>query len=90
MTRQDRSKSNADAATMMALSGLLLAGGGLLGLTAYVVPGLLGIVLVVLLFGIGGYVQYVVWGRWLAQSLAEEDQAAEAEPEIRTEIVEEG
>jgi hypothetical protein len=81
MTRRNSQKSNADAATMMALAGLLLAGGVLLGLTAFIIPGLLGIVMVVLLFGLGAMVQYIVWGRWMSQSVAETEEDADAKTE---------
>ena len=65
----DRSKSEADQRTLMALTLVVFAALLLLGLTALVVPALLGIVLVVggmLLFGSA---HYVLWGWWLPRFL---------------------
>ena len=60
-------RNQSNAATMIALFGLVVIGGGLLGLMALVLPQLLGIVLVVGgLFGMA-FFHYVVWGWWLSQ-----------------------
>ena len=65
----DRIKSEADQRTLMALTLVVFAALLLLGLTALVMPALLGIVLVVggmLLFGSA---HYVLWGWWLPRFL---------------------
>ena len=65
----DRTKGEADQRTLMALTLVVFASLMLLGLTALVMPALLGIVLVVggmLLFGSA---HYVLWGWWLPRFL---------------------
>ncbi len=65
----DRIKGEADQRTLMALTLVVFASLMLLGLTALVMPALLGIVLVVggmLLFGSA---HYVLWGWWLPRFL---------------------
>lgn len=69
MTDEDRSKNAADQRTLVALSLLVFVAVLLLGLTALVMPALLGVVLVVggmLLFGSA---HYVLWGWWLPRYL---------------------
>ena len=61
-----------DAATAIALLGLVVLGAALLGLMALVLPQLLGIVIVVLIFAVPAAFHYVVWGWWLSQMRDEE------------------
>jgi hypothetical protein len=62
--KSDRS----NAATFVALFGLILMGGALVGLTALVLPQFLGLVLVVGgLFVLPALFHYLVWGWWLSQ-----------------------
>ena len=66
---EDRTKSEADQRTLMALTLVVFAALLLLGLMALVMPHLLGVVLVVggmLLFGSA---HYVLWGWWLPRFL---------------------
>lgn len=63
-----RSPSNqSSAATLLALFGLLLIGGGLLGLTALVLPFVWGFVIVAMLFIVPIAFHYLVWGWWMSQ-----------------------
>jgi len=70
------SKGESNAATAIALVGLLLIGAALLGLMALVLPHLLGIVLVILILAVPAAFHYLVWGWWLSQV---RDREAEAE-----------
>ncbi|HTI49425.1 MAG TPA: hypothetical protein VL475_00685 [Planctomycetaceae bacterium] len=57
-----------NAGTFIALFGLILMGGSLVGLTALVLPQFLGLVLVVGgLFVVPALFHYLVWGWWLSQ-----------------------
>lgn len=65
-TRPAAAQSN--AATWIALFGLLLMGGALLGLTALVLPQFMGLVAVVgVLFVLPITFHYLVWGWWMSQ-----------------------
>lgn len=71
----------ANAATFLALGGLVIVGMGLLGLASLVMPQFLGILLVIGLFIIPVSFHYLVWGWWLSQ-IRERTLAEEAlEPE---------
>lgn len=60
--------SQSNAATAIALFGLLLIGGALLGLMALVLPQVVGVLVVVLLlFALPMVLHYLVWGWWLSQ-----------------------
>lgn len=59
--------------TWLALFGLLIAGGLLLGLAAMVVPQLLGILLVGVGFLYLLAFHYVVWGRRMSAAMRETD-----------------
>jgi CHASE2 domain-containing sensor protein len=66
---EDRSKSQADQRTLIALLLMVFVSLLLLGLTALVMPALLGVVLVIggmLLFG---STHYLLWGWWLPRYL---------------------
>jgi CHASE2 domain-containing sensor protein len=69
MSDDRRSKTEADQRTLLALSLVMFAALLLLGLTALVVPALLGIVLVVGGMILFGSAHYVVWGWWLPRFL---------------------
>lgn len=76
-----------NAATFLALGGLVVVGLGLLGLVSLVLPQFLGILLVVALFIVPVAFHYLVWGWWLSQvrerELAEEPgDAAQVRGEI--------
>jgi hypothetical protein len=74
--RHSPSGNQSNAATAIALLGLLLMSAALLGLMAMVLPQLLGILIVILIFAVPAAFHYVVWGWWLSQA---RDQEAEAE-----------
>jgi len=61
----NRNQSN--AATAIALLGLLLVSAAILGLMALVLPQLLGVLIVVLIFAVPAVFHYLVWGWWLSQ-----------------------
>lgn len=63
--RRSRAKES-NAATWIALFGMLVLGGLLMGLTAMVMPNVLGIVGLVFGAAIFGMIHYVTWGRWLS------------------------
>lgn len=75
----------ANAATFLALGGLVIVGMGLLGLASMVLPQALGILLVIGLFVFPVAFHYLVWGWWLSQvrerELAEEAIAAGNTPD---------
>lgn len=64
--------ARSDAATAIALLGLIVLGAGLLGLMALVLPQLLGIVIVVLIFAVPAALHYLIWGWWMSQMRDEE------------------
>ena len=66
MSDDPESKNDADRRTFLALFILLFMAGLLLGLTALVLPALLGVVLVVAGIGLFGVMHYLVWGWWLS------------------------
>jgi hypothetical protein len=58
----------ANVATLIALFGLVIIGGALLGLMALVLPQFLGILLVLGVVFVGPIAfHYLVWGWWLSQ-----------------------
>lgn len=65
--RSQRS-SQSNSATLLALFGLLMVGGALLGLVTLVMPQAMAIVLVVGGLFVGPLVlHYLIWGWWLSQ-----------------------
>src|SRR5260221_11113099 len=60
-------RGQSNAATAIALFGLVLMGAALLGLMALVLPQLLGVVVVVLIFAVPAAFHYLVWGWWMSQ-----------------------
>lgn len=66
-SRNSQSKNQSNAATAIALLGLVLISAALLGLMAMVLPQLLGIIIVVLIFAVPTALHYLVWGWWLSQ-----------------------
>src|SRR5262245_61309209 len=74
-------RGESNAATAIALVGLILAGAALLGLMALVLPELLGIVVVVLIFAVPAAFHYVVWGWWLSR-MKDEEAESEATREL--------
>ena len=73
--------ARSDAATAIALLGLVVIGAALLGLMALVLPQLLGIVIVILIFAVPAAFHYLVWGWWMSQIRDEELQREEEEGE---------
>jgi len=71
--------ARSDAATAIALLGLVVMGAALLGLMALVLPQLLGIVIVILIFAVPAAFHYLVWGWWMSQIRDEELQREEEE-----------
>ena len=72
------SNGQSNAATAIALLGLLLISAALLGLMALVLPQLLGILIVILIFAVPAAFHYLVWGWWLSQA-RERERDAEGE-----------
>lgn len=61
-------KPQSNAGTAIALFGLLLVSGAILGLMSLVLPQVAGVLLVVLLiFVVPMILHYLVWGWWLSQ-----------------------
>ena len=73
--RNSPSGSQSNAATAIALLGLLLISAALLGLMALVLPQLLGILIVILIFAVPAAIHYLVWGWWLSQTREREREA---------------
>src|SRR5262245_31103678 len=67
-----------NAATWIALFGLLVAAAGLLGLAALVLPELLGILLVAAIFFVPTVFHYLVWGRLISSTRDEDDTRADS------------
>ena len=61
------SRNQSNAATAIALLGLLLISAAILGLMALVLPQLLGVLIVILIFAVPAVFHYLVWGWWLSQ-----------------------
>jgi hypothetical protein len=59
--------------TILALLGLLAVGGGLLGLSALVLPQVLGLLAVIFGFFAFGAIHYLLWGWWLRPVPVEDD-----------------
>ena len=74
--------SRSDAATAIALLGLVVLAAGLLGLMALVLPQLLGIVIVILIFAVPAALHYLAWGWWMSQIRDEELEREKREQEI--------
>ena len=72
--RQDDSRN---AATFLAMFGLLAVSGGLLFLTAMVLPQIFFLVLVVFGFVLLTGLQYLVWGRWLSGKISRDEDDSE-------------
>ena len=75
--RSSPSNGQSNAATAIALLGLVLVAGALLGLMAMVLPQLLGVVVVVLIFAVPAAFHYLVWGWWLSQARDREEEPGE-------------
>jgi hypothetical protein len=75
-------KPQSNANTAIALFGLLLISGGILGLMSLVLPQVAGLLLVVLLvFVVPMALHYIVWGWWLSQMKESEDEERAWRPE---------
>lgn len=64
---------------MLALLALLAVGGGLVGLTALVMPAALGFVAVVFGFFCFGAIHYLLWGWWMPRVTRNENDREENE-----------
>jgi hypothetical protein len=73
--RNSPSGSQSNAATAIALLGLLLISALLLGLMALVLPQVLGVLAVILIFALPAAIHYLVWGWWLSQACKREREA---------------
>lgn len=51
--------------TIIAMFGVLVIGGFMIGLTAMVMPNVLGLVIVVFVAAVFFMLHYLTWGRWL-------------------------
>jgi hypothetical protein len=68
-------KPQSNAGTAIALFGLLLISGAILGLMSLVLPQVAGVLLVILLvFVVPMALHYLVWGWWLSQLKDEGDE----------------
>ena len=65
MNDDEKSKSEADARTLIALLMVVLAATLIMALIAMILPAVLGVVLVVGGIGWFALMHYVVWGWWL-------------------------
>jgi len=82
MSDDEKSKSEADTRTLMALLMVVVIATLLMALIAMILPGVLGIVLVVGGIGWFAVMHYVLWGWWLSGYLrrqAERDAQEEQE-----------
>ena len=70
MTESNDNDSN--AGTIIALFAIGLCCAGLIGISALVMPQILGFVVVVAGFVLLGILHYVTWGRWLSKSIQSE------------------
>ncbi len=70
-----------NAATFAAVTMVLAVSVGLLALVAVVIPAILWFVLVPV--GLGGMLvlHYVTWGRWLTETLRDDDEPNDQQPE---------
>ncbi|MBS0266488.1 MAG: hypothetical protein JSS02_31440 [Planctomycetes bacterium] len=67
-------KPSANSGTMIALFGVLLISGSLLGLMSLVLPQVAGVIIVVLvIFVLPISFHYFVWGRWLSRMKRPDD-----------------
>lgn len=75
-----------DAATIVALLGLLLAALALLGLIQMVLPQpiVLGLFAVIVVFAFYTSLHYLVWGRKLSRKFAEDEQSDDGQAENET------
>jgi Flp pilus assembly protein TadB len=74
--RSSRPQSN--AGTAIALFGLLLISGAILGLMSLVLPQVAGVLLVILLvFVLPMALHYLVWGWWMSQMKDSEEERDE-------------
>ncbi len=80
MSDEDKAKSEADARTFFALLMVVVVATLLMGLIALILPGLLGVVLIIGGLAWFGLMHYLVWGWWLGAYLrrqAEREQSDE-------------
>ncbi len=68
---------NRNTATFLALFGLLAVAGGLLFLTAMVLPQIFFLLLVIVGFVFSIAFHYVIWGRWLSKSTRHDEDGRE-------------
>lgn len=68
---------NRNTATLLALFGLLTVAGGLLFLTAMVLPQIFFLLLVIVGFVFSIAFHYVLWGWWLSKSVHRDDDDVE-------------
>jgi cytochrome bd-type quinol oxidase subunit 2 len=64
--------NQSNAATAIALFGLVLISAMILGLMALVLPELLGVLVVILIFAVPAALHYLIWGWWLSQKRIDE------------------
>jgi hypothetical protein len=74
-SRNSPSSGQSNAATAIALLGLLLISAALLGLMALVLPQVLGILVVILIFAVPAVFHYLLWGWWLSRVRDRESDA---------------
>lgn len=77
MSNRRPSSSQSNAATALALAGLVVLGLSLLTLVAFVLPFVRGIIVIAMLFIIPAAFHYLVWGWWLSQMRDEESEPDE-------------
>lgn len=68
-----RNSGDGNGPTLLALFALIAVALGLVGLSAMVLPQILGFAVVICGFVVIGLLQYVVWGRWLPRDPVDDD-----------------
>lgn len=79
MNDDSQAKSDADSRTLSALVLVVVIASLILGLIAMILPGVLGIILVVGGLAWFGVLHYALWGWWLGGYLRRLEEAAESE-----------
>lgn len=80
MNTPRRPSNSGNAGTVLALIALLAMGGGLLGLTAMVMPAAFGLLAVIFGFVCFGALHFLLWGWWMPNSSdSAEDESSDSE-----------
>lgn len=71
--RKRRQPASSDSGTVVALVGVILIGGALMGIGAMVMPNLFALPAIGFAFAALIGLQYLIWGYWFDRSLAADD-----------------